>query len=360
MKILYITYIPSPYRVAFFECLGKTVELTVLFECAAEPGRDVSWNSNSFCGFNAEFLNNKVADQSKFDKSAVKYLEENAGKFDVIVVTNAISKTGALVTKYLRNKNIDYWIEGDGAFLPENENPIKKMIKKQLLKGAKGYIATCKNHIDYYVNYGVKKDKIYKCSFSSVWEKDIVKAPATKEEKEILRQRLGIIENKVIVYAGQFIHRKGLDILKEAMKYVDSDVGLYLIGGKDDTIKNSNIHVIDFLLPEKLKDYYRAADCFVLPTREDIWGLVVNEAMSQGLPVVTTDKCNAGLEMIENCATGSIVKSEDFVTLASEINEIINLTEEEWTKKSNLCIEKAETQTIEKMVESRLKVFEIN
>ena len=94
MKILYITYIPSPYRVAFFKCLGKTVQLTVLFECAAEPGRDLSWKNNTFTGFEAVFLNDEAADQGKFDRSAVKFLEENAGKFDVIVVTNAISKTG--------------------------------------------------------------------------------------------------------------------------------------------------------------------------------------------------------------------------------------------------------------------------
>lgn len=54
-----------------------------------------------------------------------------------------------------------------------------------------------------------------------------------------------------------------------------------------------------------------AADIFVHPTREDIWGLVVNEAMAKGLPVITTDRCVAGLELIKNESVGRIVPVEN-------------------------------------------------
>ena len=53
----------------------------------------------------------------------------------------------------------------------------------------------------------------------------------------------------------------------------------------------------------------------MLPTREDIWGLVVNEAVAFGLPVVTTDRCIAGNEIIQDGVNGVIVKAnsvEDF------------------------------------------------
>ena len=62
---------------------------------------------------------------------------------------------------------------------------------------------------------------------------------------------------------------------------------------------------------EKLSEYYKAADIFVLPTREDIWGLVVNEAMAYALPVITTVQCVSGTEMIKPEVTGSLLAVGD-------------------------------------------------
>ena len=64
-----------------------------------------------------------------------------------------------------------------------------------------------------------------------------------------------------------------------------------------------------------------AADAFVLPTREDIWGLVINEAMAYGLPVVTTDRCNAGLELIKNNVNGYVVHVDDKGELAKKLQK---------------------------------------
>ena len=59
--------------------------------------------------------------------------------------------------------------------------------------------------------------------------------------------------------------------------------------------------------------------CFVLPTREDVWGLVVGEAMAKGLPVITTNKCLAGLEMIRDGENGFVVAVENVQELADKI-----------------------------------------
>ena len=62
---------------------------------------------------------------------------------------------------------------------------------------------------------------------------------------------------------------------------------------------------------------------FVLPTREDIWGLVINEAMANGLPVITTDKCNAGLAMVSD-KNGAIVPVDSIDSLASSLKHILS------------------------------------
>jgi glycosyltransferase involved in cell wall biosynthesis len=59
---------------------------------------------------------------------------------------------------------------------------------------------------------------------------------------------------------------------------------------------------------EELVKLYCAADAFVLPTLEDIWGFVINEAMACGLPVISTTASQAAREMIYPGRNGYIVK----------------------------------------------------
>ena len=67
---------------------------------------------------------------------------------------------------------------------------------------------------------------------------------------------------------------------------------------------------MSFMTKKELADWYQAADLFVMPTREDVWGLVVNEAMAYGLPVISSDMCGAASEMVKNGYNGYIFENE--------------------------------------------------
>lgn len=137
---------------------------------------------------------------------------------------------------------------------------------------------------------------------------------------------------KIAITVGQFIHRKGFDVLLNAWAKCDKEYELYIIGATPtkeyldikEKLHLENVHFEGFKTKEELNCYYQAADLFVFPTREDIWGLVVNEAMANGLPVITTDKCVAGLELIKNGENGYIVPTENQDELAKRINELLS------------------------------------
>ena len=99
---------------------------------------------------------------------------------------------------------------------------------------------------------------------------------------------------------------------------------------------------------KELSEYYKAADIFVLPTREDIWGLVINEAMAYGLPVVTTNKCVSGVELVKDYKNGFIINVDDVKQLAYAINLILSddILREKMSKESLKTIDK---YTIENM-----------
>ena len=355
MKVLWLTNIPSPYRVKFFNELGKYCDLTVLFEKSASSERDESWKNINNQNFKAIYLKGKsIGVAEAFCPSVTKFLKKG---YDHIVVTNYSDLTGIWAILYLKVKKVPYEIEGDGAF-PGTGRGIKEKIKRFLLRGAVRYFSSAALHDEYYKRYGIKQEKIVRYPFTSVYEKDVLEKPLSNEEKKDLRDRLSITEEYIVLAVGQFIYRKGYDILLKAFQSLNNSFGLYIIGGNatEEYYKladgKRNIHFIKFLLPAELSLYYRAADVFVHPTREDIWGLVVNEAMANGLPVITTNKCIAGLEMIKP-NTGIIIDSDDVKGLCNAISESKNNSLLNGVK----ILQIARKYTIEEMVDAHLTAW---
>lgn len=217
--------------------------------------------------------------------------------------------------EYLRIKRIPFILNSDGGFI-KNDNTIKYLFKKHFISAADAYLSTGKMTSDYLKHYGGTKN-IYQYPFTSMRKSEIPTTVTTNEMKQEARKANKITEKYVILYVGQLIYRKGIDILLKSIKGINKkeEIGLYIVGGEikkeykiiieEENI--SNIHFIPFKNKSSLTSFYQAADLFILPTREDIWGLVINEAMSYGLPVITTNKCIAGIELIINNINGFIV-----------------------------------------------------
>lgn len=93
--------------------------------------------------------------------------------------------------------------------------------------------------------------------------------------------------------------------------------------------KLDNIHFIDFIEHDKISNYLKASDLFVLPTRSDVWGLVVNEAMASGLPVITTNMCVGGVELVDDSDNGYIVDVDNTRQLSDAITKYFSLTDSE-------------------------------
>lgn len=356
MKILYICNIPSPYRVKYFEQLGEKAELTVVFERSMSSERDSSWEKYNFYNFRGIIgrgINYKY--DSALSMAPLRVIQKES--FDWVIIGNALSLSGFLEIAYLKQKKIPYWIEGDGAFIAQEEKKHKSALKQFMLTGARGYFSTCANHDLYYKKYSVSEEQIYRYPFSSIEQKDVLDRPVSSEEKQKLREKLGMPERYIVIAVGSFIHRKGFDLLLQAAEQLGEEIGIYFVGGTapEKWKKLPNTHFLPFQEWEQLKEYYDAADVFAFPTREDIWGLVINEAMSRGLPVITTTRCNAGLELVEDGRNGYIIPTENVEELVHKINRV--LYEDDREQMGEEALRTIRDYTIEKMVESHLERF---
>lgn len=361
MKVRFFSNIPSPYRVEFFNLLGEKVDLEVIFEAEKAPLINEDWYvNNTIKNFKAIFLKKGVIEEKKINLKILKYVKRDT---DILVFTNYSYFTEMVALLCAKIKRIEYALVIDGGIIRKNESYLKRVIKKSLVSGAKLYLSPSNSSDDFLIFYGAKKERIHWYPFTSLKKSEILTNPISVNEKLYLKNEFGIFENKVILSVGQFIYRKGYDWMLESYKDLNSDIGIYIVGGKPPkeylNLKKrynmDNLHFVEFQNKESIIKWYKIADLFVLPTREDIWGLVINEAMSQGLPVITTDNCIAGLEMIENGENGFIVKVEDCDDLYKKTNLI--LENSTYYMQSN-NINKSTIYTLENMVEKTFLALE--
>ncbi len=281
MKVLYLTNVPAPYRVVFFEQLGELCDLTVVYDVSEEElrDRDAKWFAKEYKQHTAIFIKQISLGRVKIGLDILKIIR--TGNFDRIVIGIYSTPTAMLAIEYMRLHNIPYILSSDGGFI-KNESKIAKAVKYHFVHGARWYLSTGKNTDEYLEYYGANPKRIRRYLFTSVNEQDIVDTPLSKEEKKNMRKLFNIDEEYVFVMVGQFIHRKGIDLLLKAFSQTKlQNTGLYIVGGKVteeylEIVNNLNIHNVhfkEFMCKDELLKLYLCSDAFVMPTREDIWGL---------------------------------------------------------------------------------------
>lgn len=364
MKVLFVTNVPSPYRIDFFNEISKYCDLTVCFERLCASDRDEKWKNDSGLNFKYVNVSGKPFKEDKtIGTELTNYIKR--AQFDVLVFTNYSSPSVMRAISWCRRHKKKYYMEYDGGFC-KKDSLVLKLLKKYLLGGASGHFTTCEEHIKYLKSIGIKECLIWKYPFTSVTEEDLSKAQSILSEgKELIRKRLGITEEKVVLSVGRFIHCKGFDILLNAAKKIDKTVGFYIVGGnpteeylkQKSELELDNVHFVGFKTKDELVEYYAAADLFAMTTRGDVWGLVINEAMAYGLPVISSDACIAALEMVHKGKNGYIVPSEDVDAFADAMKKLL-LDDDMKTSFSEKSREVVKEYTIEKMAQRHIEIFE--
>lgn len=137
-------------------------------------------------------------------------------------------------------------------------------------------------------------------------------AKATELQVKDIKSRYKL-KGLTFLYLGQLIPRKGIMELLRAWKTAElNDATLMLVGDGQqrneirkyiaDNYLEDSIKLTGAISYDDLGPYYKAADCFIIPTLEDNWSLVVPEAMAAGLPIACSiyNGCHPELVHPEN------------------------------------------------------------
>lgn len=124
------------------------------------------------------------------------------------------------------------------------------------------------------------------------------------------------------IFAGRYVHEKAIDVLIDAYRRYHADVqdpwplttcGTGPLASSLQTAEG--IEDAGFLQPHQLAGFFGQAGVFVLPSRVEPWGQVIVEAAASGLPVICSDRCSAGPEVIKDFHSGLVVPSDDATAL---------------------------------------------
>ncbi len=155
------------------------------------------------------------------------------------------------------------------------------------------------------------------------------------EQRKAIRLSLGIAGNDcVFLYVGRLEPHKGLQELMDAfslLKHANREASLLLVGGgsmydslQRHSSEGSRIRCTGRLSGSSLLDAYAAADVFVLPSRFEPWGLVVNEAMAAGLPVIASERVGCVDDLVSNGENGLVVPAENVQRLAAAMQLLLD------------------------------------
>lgn len=162
----------------------------------------------------------------------------------------------------------------------------------------------------------------------------IREARKNRFHRQTFKRQFGLKSRFHFLYVGQLIDRKGLpDLLAAFSRFSPAHPrwGLVIVGyGQLENWLRSYLaahpqlpitfvgHIDQYDLPP----VYSACDCLVLPSHEEVWGLVVNEALYSGLKVIVSSACGYAPDLVKPKSNGLIFSAGDVPGLESALNRM--------------------------------------
>lgn len=219
----------------------------------------------------------------------------------------------------------------DSTLSDRRQSWLKGILKRIFFSLCSGVFCYGERAQQYLAHYGVPSTRIFKrCQAAAL--------PTSYDEQNIpeFRARAAAPTNSpTFLYVGRLSQEKGLDTLVHAFASTKSQLKqarLVLVGGgplkqqlqelaqglgiADDVVLTGGT------TQEALADHYLSATCLVLPSRSEPWGLVVNEALHYGCPVVVSDRCGCVPELVQEGVTGYAFPANNIAALAERLLQI--------------------------------------
>lgn len=339
--IVFIHHSVNPYRVAFFNRLKKSkIKFKVYF--LSKPAKNRKWKISDYkMDFDYEFLPGwKIyflgGDHSYFqiNHEIVAKLNEDSPKLIITIGWNYLATFIALVWAKFKKRKFVVWSEST-----EYEKSIQRLLTlpiiKILIRNSDYLISAGTRSKKYLLKLGARLKNICTAYYTVDTDRFINKIKSLRKKQGLIRKKYNINKKTMLVlFVGGFIKRKGVLELLHMAKLLQSHplvfmlVGFGPLQGYIEKFINQNdlknIINVGYVENNKTPSYYMDADVFILPSLEDTWGLVVNEAMCAGKPVIVSKYAGCSDDLVKNGINGYLIDPSNIKKNSQLIQSLIN------------------------------------
>jgi glycosyltransferase involved in cell wall biosynthesis len=264
------------------------------------------------------------------------------GSFDAVWV-HGYANVNAWLSFVLTRLRGKAFLVRDDPVLQHTRSGWRRAVKYPILRAVfsqAGGLYVGEQNRRYLLHYGMPEERLFPARHCVDNDFFQAKAAELAGRREPLRESLGVAgEDPVILFCGKFVEKKQpLRIIEAFGRFRNRRRGRLLMVGEGELrpaaqrlvarLGIPDVVFAGFLNQSEIVRAYAAADAFVLfSSHFETWGLVVNEAMNFGLPVVVSDKVGCADDLVHEGRNGYVVPHDDVDALASALEALFTSPE---------------------------------
>jgi glycosyltransferase involved in cell wall biosynthesis len=346
MRIAVVTSHPIQYYAPIFRALDRRLDLQVFYAHRATPadqanagfGTSFDWDVDLLSGYQSRFLKNvaKVPSTAGFfgcDTPDIGPAVRD-GKFDAVLVIGWYLKSFIQAIVAAKRARIPVLVRGDSQLNHSSPGDLKKIVKSlsypSALRVFDAALFVGQRSREYFERYRFPRERLF---FSPhCVDTEWFAARSSAEAGAMLRKQVGIDgDEKVVLFAGKLLpFKRPLDVIDAAgrLQRQGQKLTLMVAGAgplqeamRECALENGvKLVLLGFKNQTEMPGCYAASDVLVLPsTKRETWGLVANEALACGRPIIVSDAVGCAPDLAMDGAAGRVFPLGDIDRLAESI-----------------------------------------
>jgi glycosyltransferase involved in cell wall biosynthesis len=339
MRIAFITNLPSHFHTRTFETIAEHYDTDFFFFSDGNEKWVENQNEQKFGNYSGSYVKGiRITSRVRINTDLVARLLK--GHYDVFIqsITGRFELLATYLIARLLKKPFILWT--NLWFHPQTLfHKLTFPLTRFIYMHADALVVYGYHVKDYLVKLGVDERKISYCwnvTDNSLYNKEVSETALAS-----LKNCFDLNGRNILLFVGRLSEEKGLEYLLDAIRIISNrqKVTLLIVGKGErdlylrDIVKEydlKNVHFIGYIPNKDLVQYYAVADALVLPsittkTLKEVWGIVLNEAMNQGCPVIATNAVGAAMGgLVQQGKNGFVVAERDSQALAGAIIEMFS------------------------------------